>query len=186
MIVSTKVDTTGLRTLVRLGGKIDKELRAIIRTTAAEARRELVMMLNRGGTGKTYAYGANRQAYRLGRSLISGRTKASRTRVRVRTAAHRASAPGQPPARLTGTLVRSIKARAARSRRGDFVFVVFADPRTAYYRHFLEFGTKHSRALLAGGNIEPRPFINPVSRKYVELLFSRLSAKIGEIIVQGS
>ncbi len=141
MILTAEVDAKGLRSLVRIGGRIDKETKAIIRRTAQEARRELVASINKQGSGTI----------------------------------HQASAPGRPPARLTGTLVRSIRARAARSRRGDFVFVVYADPRTAFYRHFLEFGT---RGLLHSQRIAPRPFIAPIQARFILILQQRLSTSI--------
>jgi hypothetical protein len=59
---------------------------------------------------------------------------------------HTASAPGQPPARYTGTLLRSMKGRA--SRRGYALVVAAVAPHAA----LLELGSRHT---------EPRPYFAP-------------------------
>ena len=60
---------------------------------------------------------------------------------------HTASAPGQPPARMTGNLVRSMKGRA--SRRGYALAVSAIAPHAA----MLELGTRR---------MDPRPAFEPV------------------------
>ena len=60
---------------------------------------------------------------------------------------HIASAPGQPPARYTGNLLRSIKGRA--SRRGYALVVAAIAPHAA----MLEMGTRR---------MDPRPAFEPV------------------------
>lgn len=185
MRVTAVVETNGLRQLVRIGGRIDKETRDVIRKTAQEARRALVSTINKKGGGRAYQLGSTRIGYKVGRSFW-GDKRAFRTGLRTRGGEHRASLPGSPPARLTGTLVRSIRARAARSRRGDYVFVIYADPRTAFYRHFLEFGAGHSRRLGAGGGIAPRPFLSPIQRRFAEIMAQRLNATITRSIREAS
>lgn len=69
---------------------------------------------------------------------------------------HQASAPGESPARLTGRLQESVKAK----RVTDRVWTVGPDPSAfpdAYYPAYLEFGTD---------SIAPRPFMRPAIERF--------------------
>lgn len=65
---------------------------------------------------------------------------------------HLASAPGEPPAYDTGTLLRGMKVTARRDASG--AVLTFAS--TAGYGTYLEFGTSRMR---------PRPFMRPLGRE---------------------
>lgn len=185
MRITAVVETSGLKQLVRIGGRIDKDTRGVIRRTAQEARRAMVVSLNKNGSGRLYSSGTEQRRYEIAKTF-SGRRRAFIASVRTRRGTYQASSPNNPPARLTGTLVRSIRARATRSRRGDYVFIIYADARTAFYRHFLEFGTGNFRPLGTGGNIEPRPFIAPVQRRFAEIMAQRLNATVDQSIREAS
>lgn len=84
----------------------------------------------------------------------SSRDVANATRRRLRSAgsgrmygAHQASAPGEPPARLTGRLSESVRMRHS----GDLASHVIIDD---YRASFLEFGTR-------SGMLLPRPSLGP-------------------------
>lgn len=79
-----------------------------------------------------------------------GFTPAGRTRSVVGSRFHRASAPGQPPAKDSGRLYRGISARHGKFRSK----VVFDTP----YAAFLEFGTMRMKA---------RPFLDAAVRRAI-------------------
>ena len=69
---------------------------------------------------------------------------------------HQASAPGESPARLTGRLQESVKAKKVTPR----VWTVGPDPSAfpdEFYPSFLEFGTDR---------IAPRPFMRPAIERF--------------------
>ena len=83
---------------------------------------------------------------------ITSEPKHGRLYIRPGRKPHRASAPGEPPASDTGTLVNSIQVRHVRDLE-SWVIV------GAEYAHELEFG----RARVAA-----RPFVRPAARKIRE------------------
>lgn len=98
------------------------------------------------------------------RSEIYGTLEASRVgRGRVyqrRGRLHQASAPGDPPARLTGALMESIQ--VVNFDEQQLVAQVGPSPRTKAfedrpYPHFLEFGTRF---------MSPRPFMRPALESF--------------------
>jgi HK97 gp10 family phage protein len=76
---------------------------------------------------------------------------------------HQASAPGEPPATDTGTLVRSIE-----SKREELTAWVWTEEA---YGKFLEFGTRH---------IAPRPWLTPA----VEENRERFPVELGKAVVE--
>ena len=66
------------------------------------------------------------------------------------------SRPGEPPARRTGLLARSIRTRRGR----DFSYQILTRP-DAFHGRFLETGTAERRTRRRGrrGRLEPRPFL---------------------------
>lgn len=78
----------------------------------------------------------------------------------------RASAPGEPPAKDTGTLAASLKSGIGRKSQGTRAYVIVRS-RSGFYGRFLEDGTK---------NIAPRPFVAPVTSKYEPVLEARMIA----------
>lgn len=83
------------------------------------------------------------------------------------------SAPGEPPARRTGALARSIKVFRLKGRRGPIGSDVRA---TVRYGMALEYGRKK------GGVIQPRPFLRPARDSRQEQTFARISAGIAEAL----
>ncbi|GBR00529.1 hypothetical protein [Acetobacter oeni] len=118
------------------------------REVAAQARRD---MRSSAGSGIIYrGPGGSASKYRGG----------------YKRGAHQASAPGEAPSRITGTLAKSIKVRAFRSGEG----VSIRD--TAFYALFLEKGASGGGRMKSGGafvrgkrgvgkvrKLEPRPFL---------------------------
>ncbi len=78
------------------------------------------------------------------RRLVVQGPKTGRTYIKRRTIAHRASAPGEPPASDTGTLVRNIIVNA--EFHANRIRVIA----NTNYAGFLEWGTRR---------IKPRPFM---------------------------
>ena len=89
---------------------------------------------------------ADKMAKEMKKSILSG-AKSGR-QYYVNGARHTASAPGQPPANVTGDLVRSIK--VTKERNKSIINI------SKNYAVFLEFGTSKMR---------PRPFIIPAFLK---------------------
>lgn len=89
---------------------------------------------------------ADKMAKEMKKSILSG-AKSGR-QYYVNGARHTASAPGQPPANVTGELVRSIKVTKERNKSTINI--------SKNYAVFLEFGTSKMR---------PRPFIIPAFLK---------------------
>lgn len=87
----------------------------------------------------------------------------------------RASAPGEPPARRTGTLARSIKVVNPKSR-GDRIA---RDVRAQIaYSMALEHGRK------SGGRIEPRPFLKPAREREQGNVFRGVSNALRSALVE--
>lgn len=88
---------------------------------------------------------------------------------RRRSVLHKASAPGEPPASDTGTLVNSIATEYDQAALTGQVVV------RAPYGPYLEFGTQ---------KMEPRPFLRPavanVRAKAVKLIVDELTGVIGK------
>lgn len=75
---------------------------------------------------------------------------------------HRASAPGEPPASLTGYLAKSLRLKRATKRQTRKVAKVSV---RAPHAHLLEFGTV---------NMAPRPFLGPALNQARAATFTRL------------
>lgn len=147
-----------------------KPLRDIVTEVAKDAQAEAKATIRRRKSGRHYGRATDRTVYQL--QKIGGRRVATRTTAIAK--AYVASAAGEAPASRTGTLLRSV--RRARLRKAEFGFFVFANSRTAFYRHFLEFGTRARRG--KGGDIAPRPLFTPLALKYERLLASRIEREI--------
>lgn len=166
---------TGRETFLDLqiaGRRLDETLRTAVKDLARRYEAELKNELRRPKSGKAYGAQSSRSAFRRSsrKTVIFGRTANVRTVVRrsVKTKAYRASAPGEAPASFTGTELRSIKVKT----RG-YGATIFADRGTAFYRHFLEFGTKartqrtqRGKAVNRNvGRIAPRPVFSPLQAR---------------------
>jgi hypothetical protein len=90
------------------------------------------------------------------------------------------SAPGQPPARASGLLSRSIRTRRGR----DFSYQILTAPE-AYYGRFLETGTTERisrRPRARRGRLEPRPFLTAALDARKDEVFARLAATINRVL----
>lgn len=152
-----------------------KPYRRIVSELSKQAKSEVQATIRKPKSGRAYGGGQDATAYRLQR--VGGKRVASRYTARVR--AYTASAAGDAPASRTGVLVRSI--RIARLKKADFGFFVFANSKTAFYRHFLEFGTRDRRRKSGGasGRVAPRPLFTPLAAKYQRLLEQRVDRELG-------
>lgn len=153
--------------------------RLAIRELVTQARGEARELIAASKSGRQYGGQVDSSVYRL--QKINGKRKA--TRLSTRFGAYRASAPGEAPASRTGTLLRSIRVArigAEKGRDRGFEFFVFADRRTAFYRAFLEFGTRWRRRKRRGGagQVEPRPLWTPLQRKFSRLARQRLDLAV--------
>ena len=152
--------------------RLDETLRTAVRDLAKRFEADLKNELRRPKSGKTYGGQSSRAAFRRSsrKTVIFGRTANVRTVVRrtVKTRAYRASAPGEAPASFTGTELRSIRVKAK-----AYGATIFADRGTAFYRHFLEFGTKQRTQRTQRGKavnrrvgaIAPRPVFSPLQAR---------------------
>lgn len=138
------------------GARLDADVRKSVRELAATYRQRVVAELRAPKSGRKYGGRTGRAFYRRQRRTaeVFGRTASYMANVRVtgRTRAYTASAPGQAPAVMTGTLARSVRAKIPAKGKGWFARV-FADRGPAFYRHMLEFG--HGPARKGRGRTGP-------------------------------
>lgn len=189
-MISGTID--GRKTFLALtieGRRLDATIRESIRDISREFEAKLKAEIRRPKTGRAYGATRGRRSYRkqrvteqvLGKSMtytkIVGRT--------IRVRAGRASAPGEAPGVFTGDLVRSIRTKFPAQGKG-YSARIFANRKTAWYRHFLEFGTKtriqkrsRGRAVnKAVGRIEPRPVFTPMQAALQQKLFGRVERAV--------
>lgn len=144
--------------------KLDEGIKSAIRKLTREARAELLKELRKPGTGRFYKAGQQRR-------------NSKRLFGKVRNApAYRASAPGNPPARMSGNLINSVRTKYPRAEKG-YGAKVFAHRGIAFYRHFLEAGAgpaKKGARKGAGGYRAPRPVFTPIQKR----LDSQLEAAV--------
>lgn len=145
------------------GAQLDADVRKAVRDLTSLYRKRVVAELRSPKSGRKYGARTGRAFYRRQRrtTQVFGRTATYTANVRVkgRTRAYTASAPGQAPAAFTGTLARSVRAKVPARGKG-WSARVFADRGTAFYRHMLEFGTKQrqtKRPRRSVGAVAPRP-----------------------------
>jgi hypothetical protein len=129
-----------------------RELRAVMGAAGRDvARKTAALIAQAGGAGRLY-YGGGGGAYRGG----------------YRPGQYRASAPGQPPARVTGTLRSSLKVYTYRNGGG------FAVRERAFYSLFLEAGARgRGRRVL-----DPRPHLDRVMKQEEAELNRRIRAAL--------
>jgi len=145
--------------------RIDTGVKSALVSLAREARADLIQTLREPKTGREYGAG-KRRFYKLVSGIALKKSGAGK--------AWRASAPGEAPAVRTGTLQRSVRAIVPR-KSGGFSSMVFVDRRAAFYRHMLEFGTKH---------ITPRPAIGPLNAHYESITPARLQAALDKSVAR--
>lgn len=152
-----------------------RPLRDVVTELARQAKAEVKAKIRAKKSGRRYEGQTDSKTYKL--------EKRGKRRVAVQTTArfraYSASASGEAPASRTGTLIRSI--RQARLKKADFGFFVFANSRVAFYRQWLEFGTKDRRGGFRGrgaGKIDPRPLFSPLNEKYGRLLLNQIDTKL--------
>jgi len=179
-------------------GKLDQAIRKDIRDLAREYRNKLVSELRANKKGRRYAKRAGRSVYKrvrktvtIGNQTRTGRVVAA---ARASVANYTASAPGEAPAVATGTMLRAIRTKVG-GRRGTFSARVFADRGTAFYRHFLEFGTgprvtrraklvngksrkQRAVARASAGALAPRPVFTPLQARLTRDLEARVEQSV--------
>lgn len=129
-----------LEALKKYGNKFSAEVKQAITKTAINIHADAVKAVSGSGSGRLYTRGP-------GRNL---------------SATHRASKPGDPPAKDTGNLASSLVWKMD----GDFG-LVGSSIRNPPYPMWLEFGTQ---------NMEPRPFLTPAMEKNADKFIDRLKA----------
>ncbi len=168
--------------------KLDEAIRLSVRGLAREYRAKLLGHLRAPKSGRLYAARKERATYR--------RTKGVVRRLSVATKRVRASAPGQAPAVSTGTLVRSVRTKIG-GKGGAYSARIFADRKTAFYRHFLEFGVGarqirrgrqfdgkskkqrlRARNAASSGAVAPRPVWSPLQAQMTAELEARVRAAV--------
>jgi hypothetical protein len=158
--------------------------RVAIRELVTEARADARNTVAAAKSGRSYGGQSDSSVYRLQR--INGKRSASRFSTRF--GAYRASAPGEAPASRTGVLLRAIRVSRIGAKAGQdrgFEFFVFADQRTAFYRAFLEFGTRQRRRRRGdAGRVEPRPLWTPLQQKYARLAARRVDLAVDRGLVE--
>lgn len=164
--------------------RMEADIRKTLREMAASYRQRVVATLRAPKSGRRYGGRSARAFYRVQRrsvTLFGGKTGSYRAAVRATkaTKAYTASAPGQAPAVLTGTLLRSIRTKVP-SRGKGFTVRVFANRQTAFYRHFLEFGHGAARKGRKGrtGPAAPRPVWSPLQAEIQRELPRRVLAAL--------
>lgn len=123
----------------------------ILRFVGLEFVRVIKEMLSRPGTGRLYNRG--------------GKRGKKRRKATIAKSAHRASAPGEPPARDRGILIGSIGMDVA----GEVLTVGTGQKKAIW----LEFGT-----LKDGGHMEARPFMRPSLVELKKLLPTLIGSEV--------
>ncbi|WP_188260867.1 HK97-gp10 family putative phage morphogenesis protein [Azospirillum tabaci] len=121
-----------------------------------------------------------RKAVRAGAALVrregrklAGKKKGAGRRYRVwGDFLHRASAPGSPPAKLTGALQRSIYYRTL--DKDGLSMSVGPAPRRIFYARFLAFGTE---------KMEARPFMDEALHRHEEPIRKLLRSALRDSLV---
>ncbi|MDQ1078006.1 hypothetical protein [Pseudoroseomonas cervicalis] len=179
MSLRIKVEGGGAFLQMQIAGQqLDKAVQDEVRKLAREGRQAAVAAIRGAKSGRKYGAQSSRSYYRRVRQEVTvfGGKQAKVTR-NVRqtkaTKAYTASAPGEAPAVLTGTLLRAIRTKFPRSQKG-YGAKVFAYRGTAYYRHFLEFGTSSGLA--------KRPLWSPIQERLEAQLESRLLTAVDRFV----
>ena len=202
MIVDLKI--TGGRTafldLLTAQKKMESDIRTAIVSLAREYKGKVAAEFRSAKSGRRYARRDGRATYRRQRVTVTlgNQTKSARLarKVSVATGTYTASAPGQAPAVQTGTMLRSLRTKIG-GKRGPFSARVFADRGTAFYRHFLEFGTGkrmigrgkqisgksrkqslRARNTASAGILAPRPVFSPLQTVLNRELTTRVAAAV--------
>lgn len=172
--------------------KLSASIRQSIRDLAQTYRTRLVNELSRPKSGRQYGArkGAIYRRQRVAVTLFGGQQARVTRNVRgsVETVAYKASAPGEPPARRTGNLIRAVRVKLPAQAKG-YGAKVFAHRGLAFYRHFLEFGTNNPdspptrvrrkrNANKALGRVLPRPVFSPLSVQLDRDLSARVIAAV--------
>lgn len=187
--------------LVIEGRRMDETIRTAIRDVAREYEAKLKVALQKPKSGKQYGGRTGRSYSRVRRkTVVFGKAVSYRAVVRTSTGrtAYRASAPGEAPAVASGSELRSIKVKFPAKQKG-YGARVYADRGVAFYRHFLEFGTKerfmrnrktgeaitssHFNGRKRGmggagksvGRIAPRPVFSPLQAELETALMARVT-----------
>lgn len=134
MTLDVTINTRGLDMTRQHLDRLD----AIVRTMALTVQAGAAASMTGPKSGRVY---------RIGRRRRAGGSAPKR---RVKPRLHRASAPGESPARLTGNLANAIKTR----RTGASTYEVYVMQSAARYAIPLEFGAPRRR-------LAPRPFMRP-------------------------
>lgn len=174
MSLGIKIEGAGVFLQMQIAGrKLDEAIRRDIRALAKEGRQEVVQRIRAPKSGRKYGGTTARGFYKTVRQTVTvfGGTQAKvsrNVRGQKATKAYTASAPGEAPAVLTGTLLRSIRTKLPRTEKGYGV-KVFAYRGTAYYRRWLELGAKQ---------MEPRQAWGPVQEKMEAQLEGRILSAV--------
>ena len=141
-----------------------KEIRQALAATAREALGDVRAALTSGGrsgreySGRQQRFRGRKASRQLG-GLISNKQS-------FQIGKYRASAPGEAPANVTGTLAAALKAGIGKKSDGTRAYVIVRS-RSGFYGRFLEKG---------GKNLAKRPFLQPVENKYEAIFEARAQA----------
>ncbi len=141
-----------------------KEIKLALLATARDAMGDVRAALTSGGrSGREYS--GRQQRYRA-RKMSKLLTATLGVKQSFQLGKYRASAPGEAPANVTGTLAAALKAGVGKKSDGTRAYVIVRS-RSGFYGRFLEKGSK---------NISKRPFLLPVENKYEAVLEARIIA----------
>lgn len=173
--------------LVTDAAKLDADIRGALRTMAGEYRRIAAAMLSSAGAGAFYGARTGRARYRVVRrrvTLFGGQVRTVKRRERMKgrnTRAYQGSAPGDPPAKFTGSLLRALRIAIPKRQKG-YGAKVFSHKAIAWHRQLLEFGTgryriargPRSKGDRAKTHMEPRPIWSPLQQRALAELERRV------------
>lgn len=111
-----------------------------------------------------------------------GRRAAAATRQKLRQRKGKPAPPGQPPARQTGNLSRSISFKLARRA---LLVAVGSRLKVAPHGHLLEHGTaeRRKRGGASTGRAEPRPFLGAMLEEFDGAAAAILNKAVEDAIV---
>lgn len=157
----------------------------IVQRSAAELELEIKDgILKSTPRGRLYQRGAITRAYsKKGAKLFETKINSvGKDVLIVGSRIHRASAPGQPPAKDSGGLLNSIRARKVRS-------MVSKVATNKIYAPVLDFGyqfphkSKNSRIVgpVRNREIKPRPFFTSVAKKFQDKFKQNIQEAIAQV-----
>lgn len=195
-MIGLDIQNRGAFNLAIHAAELDQNLRNLIKQIAREYQAIAASALSSQSAGRlygarTFGQPGGRQRYRTVRKrveLFGGRKGTVTRRVALKqrqTVVYRGSAPGQPPGKFSGNLLRSLRMRFPAREKG-YGAKVFAHRGTGAHRQLLEFGTGRYRTVRgpkskgdrAKTHMQPRPLWSPLQKRALDDLHRRLLAVI--------